>query len=86
MRGKSWYMGYTIGFDWARAYATGTRLERAAIRRKLVRMAESYNGLVRGIWTGWNDLVDQLAPAILEGKAPRTINPHKLTHVLERVS
>jgi hypothetical protein len=86
MRGKTWYAGYTIGWDWAKSYATGTKATRASIRRKLVRMAPSDNRLVQGIWQGWYDLVDQLAPAILEGKAPRTVNPHKFSKVLERVS
>jgi hypothetical protein len=86
MRGKSWYRGHTIGWEWARAYAAGTKLERAAIRRKLGRMADSYNALVQGIWAGWSDRVEQLAPAIRDGRAPRTINPHKLAHLLERVS
>jgi hypothetical protein len=85
MRGKSWYLGHTLGWNWAGQYATGSRTDRAAMRRKLCRMAGSYNGLVQGIWTGWSDRVEQLAPAIREGRAPRTINPHTLSHVLERI-
>jgi hypothetical protein len=85
MRGKPYYAGYTIGWDWARAYATGTKAARREIRRKLHRMAPSDNTLVQGIWQGFADLVEQLVPSIKSGQVARTINPWKLSTVLERV-
>jgi hypothetical protein len=86
MRTRLFYFGRTIGWDMAGIYATGTHEERRAIRRKLARMSQSSNELVEGIWEGFADRAEQRADAILAGLAPRTINPHKLRRVLERVA
>jgi hypothetical protein len=85
MNGPTFYRGVTIGWNWAVAYAAGTKFTRRDIRRKLVRMADSHNRLVEGIWYGFNDYAGQQADAILAGMAPRTVNPHKFRRVLERV-
>jgi hypothetical protein len=85
MRTPTYYRGLTIGFEWAGLYIAGTKAQRREIRRKLHRMAESYNQLVLGIWEGFAGRAEQRADAILGGFAPRTINPHKLRRVLDRM-
>jgi hypothetical protein len=85
MNDKTYYTGLSLGFEWAGTYITGTRADRREIRRKLHRMAESLNPLVLGIWEGFQDRASQRSEMILAGMAPRTINPHRLVHVLERV-
>ena len=85
MRPKLYYVGREIGWDWAGQYAAGTRQERRSIRRKLARMADHYSAFVEGIWDGFADRAEQRAEAIQEGRTKRTINPHKLRRVLERV-
>lgn len=77
--------GLKTGAKWARVYATGTRADRREIRRKLHRMADAYNPFVSGVWEGFADVAGQWAADILEGRKPRTCNPHKLQRVLERV-
>jgi hypothetical protein len=85
MNDKTFYTGLNLGWDWAGLYITGTKADRRIIRRKLARMRESFNPLVRGIWEGFQDRASQRAGSILKGIAPRTINPHRLLHTLERV-
>jgi hypothetical protein len=86
MRTKTYYLGRNIGWDLAGTYATGTRIERRAIRSKLGRLAASSSQFAEGVWEGFSDRAEQRAEAIMSGTAARTINPHKLKRVLERVA
>jgi hypothetical protein len=78
-------MGYNRGWKLAAAYATGTRRERSEIRRRLAILNESFSSFSRGLWAGFRDLADQRSAAILAGMAPRTVNPHRLKNVLDRI-
>jgi hypothetical protein len=86
MNGLCYYLGYRKGWKLAVAYATGTRGERSAIRRRLAILNDSYSGFARGLWAGFGDLADQRSQAIRSGRARRTVNPFKLARVLERIA
>jgi hypothetical protein len=85
IRGDLNYNGLKIGARWAIRYATGTRADRREIRRRLGRMAGSYGTFARAVFEGYELVAADLARGILEGRRPRSCNPHKLARVLERV-
>ena len=85
MRNKLYYLGYSKGWKMATRYASGTKAERRDVRNRLALLNESYGQFAEGLWDGFGDLSSQRSESILKGLAPRTINPHRLAHVLERI-
>lgn len=77
--------GLTMGWTDARAYATGTKAERRAIRRRLVKSSLGYG---RPFWNQYRAYFamacEDFARAIAEGRIARTCNPHKLLNLLDR--
>lgn len=82
MAAEPYCLGYTMGFDDGRDYATGDKRTRAAIRRRSARGAESFAPFWEGYRAGLYDLIEQRADAIRRGEAPRTIRPSRLTALL----
>jgi hypothetical protein len=85
MNGKLFYLGYNRGWKMAAAYATGTRRQRGEIRQRLAILSDSFSSFARGVWSGFRDLAEQRSEAIRSGRAPRTINPFRLSRLLDRV-
>jgi hypothetical protein len=86
MNGTTYYLGYRNGWKLATTYATGTRRDRAAIRRRLELLKDSFGQFARGLWDVFADLAEQRSEAIRAGLAPRTIRPTRLERVLERIA
>lgn len=77
--------GYGIGWDWGKSYAAGSKQVRALIRFRLRRMLSLDSAFVQGVYVGLQDFCEQRAEAIHAGLAPRTVNPHKLSRLAERM-
>ncbi len=71
--------GYRMGWDDAKVYATGSKVERAAIRRRLAKANRTFGN---PFWTEYHRALTGRAEAygvaIREGRLPRTIRPTKL--------
>ena len=80
-------MGFRRGWADAALYATGTRADRAVIRRDLAKSDAGQWG--RGpFWTAYRDAFDARAEAfgraIAEGRIARTIRPTRLFALCNR--
>lgn len=77
--------GLKMGWTDARTYATGTRTQRAAIRRRLVKASLGYTGEFWGKYREYASMaLCDFATAIEEGRMARTCRPSKLRNLMDR--
>jgi hypothetical protein len=77
-------LGYRMGAEDARRYATGTKADRRIVRARLAKAHRSDAAFWGEYAWAFTQAADDFAAAITEGRIARTVNPVKLTRLVAR--
>ena len=87
MNGKLFYLGLSLGWDWAGDFGKANRAEKRVILARLQRMSEAYwNPFVRGIQEGIASRSEARYDARKSGLSVRGIRTDRLAAALERLT